>query len=270
MRLRYLTLGNQNLNTEFFCDKLLLNSKYRHFGINGFRFLMGPMKFRLISAILFILIPKIVWAVECIGPKNSKNSIVYLHGMDTPTPGEQEILIRQKLTTISEKLNLRLALPRATKMCPTNAKLMCWGWDFSNSKIIDEALASAFLAAKECFPQAKKLGLIGFSNGGLVVNQIVKDCKETPFSWFISVGAAGSWKKNETKNLKECGTLYLFAGKQDKSNYLNIKNFSAWFKSQGANTELVEHDGGHAVPSEELERLLRKLTNNSSADSKNK
>lgn len=199
------------------------------------------------------------WSIECIGLKDAKNSVVYLHGMDTEIPGEQEILIRQKLTTLAAKLNMRIALPRASDTCPTNSKLLCWGWNFNDSKVVNAALANAALAAKECFPKAKKMGLLGFSNGGFVANQIIRDCKHTQFSWFISIGAAGDWNSADSKDLSKCGQLQLFAGKQDKSNYKNIKTFAAWLKERKAKVDLIEYEEGHTVPLKALELSLQEI-----------
>lgn len=222
-------------------------------------YLIRTMKFNLFSALSIFLFSISTWSIECLGPKEAKNSVVYLHGMDTQAPGQQEVLIREKLSALATKLNLRIALPRASDKCPPDAKLICWGWNFNDAKVIDASLAASALSAKECFPEAKTMGLIGFSNGGFVANQIIKDCRRTPFSWFFSIGAAGSWKKDDSKDLSKCGRLYLFAGKQDKSNYSNIKNFSVWLKEQKATIELIEYEEGHTVPSKELEQSLKKL-----------
>lgn len=209
--------------------------------------------------IFLFLVPTSAFAIECIGPQKAHHFLVYLHGMDTKTPGEQEQSNRKKLAVMAENLNLRIAVPRAVNSCPKDKNLVCWGWNFNDQTVIEKALASVDAAAKECFPKEKKLGLIGFSNGGFVANQIIKDCTKTDFSWFVSIGAAGSWTQNNSKNLSHCGTLKLLAGKKDKWNYQPMKELELNLKTNKADVELVEYNDGHLIPSVELEGVVKKL-----------
>lgn len=179
--------------------------------------------------------------------------------MDTKTPGEQEQSNRKKLAIIAENLNLRIAVPRAVDSCPNDKNLICWGWNFNDQKVIEKALASVSTAAKECFPKEKKFGLIGFSNGGFVANQIIKDCKKIDFLWFVSIGAAGSWTQSNSKDLSHCGTLKLLAGKKDQWNHEPMKELEANLKANKADVELIEYNDGHLIPALELEGILKKL-----------
>ncbi len=209
--------------------------------------------------ICFISLPLTAFALECIGPKEASSFAVYFHGMDNPAPGSQELTNRKTLSLIAEKLNIRIAIPRAKEPCPNDKQLICWGWNFTDPKILNASLSESAKAQAVCFPKAKKVGFIGFSNGGFIANQILKDCKKSDFSWFISIGAAGSWNDSKEKDLSQCGHLKLMAGKQDTFNYENIKKLARWFNSNKARVDLIVFDGGHEIPSKELEQELKKL-----------
>lgn len=210
-----------------------------------------------ILASLVLFLSSTAWSYECIGPKAASNFAVYLHGMDTQKPSSQEQSNRQKLAEIADKLNIRIAVPRANDRCPTDKNLICWGWNFNDSKIIDAAISASANAQAECFSKAKTVGLIGFSNGGFIANQIVKDCKKSEYSWFVSIGAAGSWNDSNSKDLSQCGKISLLAGRQDKSNYESIKNLAAWFKKNKAQVNFIEYDSSHEIPTKELEQELK-------------
>ncbi|MBL7545963.1 MAG: hypothetical protein JNL11_19245 [Bdellovibrionaceae bacterium] len=210
-----------------------------------------------VLGVLVLFLSSTAWSFECVGPKTASNFAVYLHGMDTQKPSPQEQSNRKKLSEIANKLNLRIAIPRAADLCSNDKNLICWGWNFNDSKIIDATLYLSSKAEAECFPKKKANGLIGFSNGGFVVNQIVKDCKKTEFSWFVSIGAAGSWNDSSTEDLSQCGKISLLAGKQDKANYENIKNLAAWFHKNKAPAQLIMYEGGHEIPEKELEQELK-------------
>ncbi len=197
-------------------------------------------------------------AAVCIGAKNAKTVAVYLHGMDSEPPSDQELKNRSGLLGISKSLKMGFAIPRSQAKCP-DGKMLCWGWNFNDSKSVDTALAIAISAKAECFPNAASGGLIGFSNGGFVTNQIVKDCRKTDFKWLISIGAGGSWNANETKDLSKCSSITLLAGKKDKYNFEPIKNLGNWLRTRGANSKIVEYDDGHNLPEKDLEKLLKSV-----------
>ncbi len=195
-------------------------------------------------------------AIDCIGSKDSKKVAVYLHGIDTEPPSTQEIQNRLILSSISKKLKMGFAVPRAKNKCPDN-KSLCWGWNFNDSESVESAIITAKATKLKCFPKATSAGLIGFSNGGFVVNQIIKGCRKTEFSWFISIGAGSSWSENDKKDLSKCSSLILMAGKKDKFNYEPIKELGKWFKDQKANVNIVEFNDGHSLPEKDLENILK-------------
>lgn len=216
------------------------------------------MRFR-ISLILLSLFSTPTYAFdECIGSKDSKTVAIYLHGMDAESLSPQELENRKILKKISESLNIGIALLRSTAKCPNKTQL-CWGWNFNETGIVDSALKTAQQTKEKCFPKSKHSGLIGFSNGGFVANQIVKDCRKTEFSWLVSIGAGGSWNKNDTKDLSLCGSLVLMTGKKDKYNYEPIKELGKWLKERRANINVVEYDDGHILPEKDLENILKSV-----------
>lgn len=212
---------------------------------------------RLLIIQFILLASTAAIAVECVGPKESKSVAVYLHGMDSEPPSSQELHNRASLTSISKSLQIGFAIPRAKDKCPDN-KLLCWGWDFNDPKIIESAIAAAMSAKSECFPKATSMGLIGFSNGGFVANQIIKNCHKTEFAWLISIGAGGPWKSN-TEDLSHCGSLILMAGKKDLYNYEPIKELGRLLKNRGANINVIEYDEGHILPEKDLKNVLKSV-----------
>jgi predicted esterase len=209
--------------------------------------------------VFFMSLSLKVFASECIGPDKASNFVVYFHGMDTPSPSSQERANRETLLAIADQLNIRIAIPRAKEACPNDKQLICWGWNFSDPRILDASLSESAKAQSLCFPKAKKVGFIGFSNGGFVANQILKDCRKSDFSWLVSIGAAGSWNDSTKKDLSRCGHLKLMVGKKDKSNYDHSKKLASWLKDNKARVDLIEFDGGHEIPRKELEEELKKL-----------
>ena len=207
--------------------------------------------------ILLVASPMISYA-ECFGPKNSKTVVVYLHGMDSESPSQQELENRKVLSKISESLKIGIAIPRAKSKCPNKTQL-CWGWNFNEASVVDSALQLAIESQKLCFTKVTNIGLLGFSNGGFVVNQIVKDCKKTDFNWLISIGAGGSFNKNDQTDFSKCSSLTLMAGKEDKFNYESIKDLAKWMKDHKANITLVEYDSGHSLPEKDLETVLKSV-----------
>lgn len=211
------------------------------------------------SLILLSLFSAPTYALdECIGSKDSNTVAIYLHGMDTESPSPQELENRKILKKISEILNVGIALPRSTAKCPNKTQL-CWGWNFNEAGIIDSALKTSQQTNEKCFPKSKHTGLIGFSNGGFVVNQIVKECRKNDFDWLISIGAGGSWNQTDKKDLSNCGSLTLMAGKKDKSNYESIKELKKWLTEKKANVTIVEYDDGHTIPEKDLQKVLRSV-----------
>jgi hypothetical protein len=69
-------------------------------------------------------------SISCIGSEKAPLGAVYLHGMDSVIPSDQEMQNRKILQDISEKYNIRIALPRASQTCAQSPNQICWGWGF--------------------------------------------------------------------------------------------------------------------------------------------
>ena len=176
----------------------------------------------------------------CMGSPQAKNFAVYLHGQDTPNPSDLELNNRKNLAHLAEVWNFRIALPRATLACPNKPNLLCWGWRFDES-VARSALHAIETAAQDCFPQASSIGLIGFSSGGYLANQVFQhqltQKLHPQIVWILSIGSTfGSWQATETKNLYTGGVPLVFLiGLQDSYNRDPKNDYLNFLKSHGGN-----------------------------------
>ncbi len=198
--------------------------------------------------LIFIFLPYISRAgAECIGPVKASKFVVYLHGMDSLSPSAQELANRKTLGDIAKKLNIRFALPRATKPCPTNSSQLCWAWAAKTSEElvpVKEAIANA---ARDCFA-SEKYSVLGFSNGGVAVTALLRLCEKVGFESAITVGAAGGWFSTDPKSLKGCGPkITSLLGSSDQKNQKPVRDFVAHLLALGAPISIVEYQGGHEL-----------------------
>ena len=193
----------------------------------------------------------------CFGPLEAATGYVYLHGMDSLSPSEQEISNRDKLRRISERLRIRIAVPRAQAKCPQNSEMLCWGWSFSDSESI-QIQTEVFTAAKAC--GIKAVNLIGFSNGGHAVNTLFKSCRIDGDPKLISIGASRAilGKFSSVRDLGKCGTLQILIGKKDQYNYDSERSFLKEIKARNGNVQWTEFDGAHEVPEQSLLEVLNR------------
>ena len=202
-----------------------------------------------------------VFSQECIGPKTAKIGMVFLHGMDSPEFGPQERKTREHFTKMAKELDIAFALPRSPMKCPTKPHLVCWGWSFQELNSVDNALAASEKAKQTCFPEAKSTGIMGYSNGGYVVNYILKYCKKNSFNWAISIGAGSTWKDSDAvTDMSSCGQYVFLTGIQDTYNYDTVLKMKPWLQKRKVNFSIAEYDGGHTVPYNELLAEVKKLT----------
>lgn len=207
-----------------------------------------------------VLTAQFSYATECLGPKDAKKAVVYFHGMDALTSNTSEIGNRETLNKIANELGIGIAMPHAKDKCPKNPDLYCWGWNFYDSKVIDNAIAEATAAKQLCFSEAVETGMVGFSNGGYVVNYTLRNCKKTPFDWAISMGAGSTWKPEDPiSDLSSCGKFIFMVGDADTANNSVVHEMSPWLEKRKANYEIVEFSGGHKVPYDELKAQIKKL-----------
>ncbi len=201
---------------------------------------------------------------SCMGPEGSKINLVYLHGMDSATPSQQEQTNRGVLAKIANELNIRIALPRASKPCPTQPNSVCWGWSFNQSEI-DSTKGTIEAAAQNCFGTKAHYGMLGFSNGGYLLSQAYRSCTlQTNFpdgGWLAIVGAA-RYSGNlpvQPASLKGCGSLTILSGSEDQYNSDLNQNYLHVLAAKGADATEIPYSGGHLLPYPELKTALEKL-----------
>lgn len=194
-------------------------------------------------------------AIDCIGPTSASRFVVYLHGMDTPIPGNLEMRNRAALETVANKLNIRFALPRATNDCPSNPNLKCWSWTEQDS--IESVLEAINFSANICFPHLA-FSLLGFSNGGYAVHKMMRKCSTGNFTQMISFGASGGWSKNDPQDLANCPlNLSMNIGSTDEANSSPSVAFYQYLKSINAQVSYSKYLGGHELT---LDSLTQSLT----------
>ena len=193
----------------------------------------------------------------CFGPSEAAIGFVYLHGMDSLSPSDQEISNREKLRRISEQLKIRVAVPRAQARCPTNSEMLCWGWSFSDSEAI-RIRTEVLTAANAC--GIKAVNLIGFSNGGHGVNTLYKNCLIEGNPKLISIGASRtiSEKFLSDRELAKCGSLQILIGKKDQYNYDPERLLLNAIKARKGNVQWTEFDDAHEVPEQSLLEALNR------------
>ncbi len=100
---------------------------------------------------------------------------------------------------------------------------------------------------------------MGYSNGGYVVNYILKYCKKNSFNWGISIGAGSTWKNDEpVSDMSTCGRYIFLIGTKDTYNYDIVKSMKPWMEKRKVNFIISEYDEGHVVPYKELAAEIKK------------
>jgi hypothetical protein len=179
--------------------------------------------------------------VECIGEANAKHAVVYLHGRDSKRPSTQEMRNRDVLRRLSEKLGVRIALPRAKTQCTDDADQICWGWQFDDQELAQTAKI-AQVAADKCLAHNTSYVVLGFSNGGYALDTIVARCKLAellPHATRVVTMGASMLKGTLGDQLADrstCGDITLIAGTNDAYNFDPGDHYVS---------ELAAH-GGHA------------------------
>lgn len=96
-------------------------------------------------------------------------------------------------------------------------------------------------------------GIIGFSNGGFFLNQLVQKVK-LPFP-VISIGSAGMVKPSSISN-----NIYLIIGTDDQYHYAPAISYYEYAKQLGnLHARLIKHSGGHVIPESVLHDLIHRL-----------
>lgn len=201
--------------------------------------------------------------VSCIGPTNADNFVIYLHGMDSVMPSQQELHNRDILNNIAKILNIRFAIPRAQAQCPKQPNSICWGWKFDQIEL-STVLPQVMEARLKCFSNEKSFGMLGFSNGGyLLMRWYSEGSSPSILPRLNLIVASGSGKGQVSSVISDLSTnpkLVLVIGKQDQFNY---DPSESWFQSLQrlkAQVQLIEFEGGHELNQDALLKALGKLS----------
>ena len=218
---------------------------------------------KLILSLLFLTLAcgtsaaSVPESTSCIGPQAAKKFFIYLHGVDSNPPSQQELNNRALLEKVAQQKNIRIALPRASMTCPNQPNSYCWGWRFDQDEL-SKILPMIMDSRKACFNENKPFGLIGFSNGGYLLTQLyaqkmsaLSNLKPT---LLIAVGSGKG--PFSPADLSKNPPLVLVIGKQDPFNYDPKEEFFHELQSSKAPVRLIEFDGGHSL---ELNSLIEAL-----------
>jgi predicted esterase len=203
-------------------------------------------------------------SAACLGPADASNFAVYLHGVDEPGISDQEFDNRRNLDVVAKELSLRIALPRASRPCPNQPGELCWGWTFDEPEV-DAAATAVKDAAASCFGAARSFGLIGFSNGGYLVTQLLRTCsfhqRLPTATWMMTIGSAMNRGPLEATpaDLAECGHLVMLGGTHDTYNFDPAEQLLHGLEAKHADVHAIRFDGGHGVPLEPTRRALAGL-----------
>lgn len=125
--------------------------------------------------------------VSCVGPEDAEDGIVYLHGMDTPLPSNQEKRNRALLEVLAQHLSLRVAILRSSSRCPWAPHTLCWYWGQDVSSSVQEIAD----AGQRCFREGARVSLLGFSNGAFFATALATQCPPSPFASLIAFAGGG-------------------------------------------------------------------------------
>lgn len=188
--------------------------------------------------------------VNCIGDKNAKNALIYLHGMDSIAPSRQEVSNSKQLELLAKQLDLVIALPRAKNKCPDNEQMLCWGWAFKQVEL-EEILPSILDSREACFLKDKPFGMMGFSNGGYLITQwyrraLIPVQNQIPY-FFVATGSDKGFVPSSTSSLKINPPLTLIIGDADFYNRDDHADFYNQLLVYGAPVKRIEFQGGHKL-----------------------
>jgi len=155
----------------------------------GKRFL--PLYATCIVALLWIVVPSAAHGentslVSCEGPEDADVGLVYLHGMDSPSPSPQEMSNRAVLEAVARHFSMRVAILRSLTRCSWRPEQLCWSWRDRNQLLSRHE--EIVRKSAPCFAKEARLILLGFSNGAFFATDIANRCVPTPFSSVIAFG----------------------------------------------------------------------------------
>jgi len=184
--------------------------------------------------------------IECIG--RGSTHVVYLHGIDSLGPSWQELENRQTIARLAEELDLAVAVPRASRPCPSPSS-RCWA---------DDTLSAIRTAARHCFGTPATVGAVAFSNGAFALGAAYQRCQATELAW-VALGGGGAVGDGIAADLTGCGRIAIAMGTNDRHHRHFATDFVAALRARHARVELVEFDGGHRFDYAAMHAVLASL-----------
>lgn len=185
-----------------------------------------------------------------LGSFPSDKTWVYLCGLTATWNSEQEIENRVILEKIANAEKIQIVAIKPKNRCKEFNNKLCWPHG---------TLEQIQTTYNEITIQVKGrdiAGIIGFSNGGFFLNQLVQKVK-LPFP-VISIASAGMVTPSSIDN-----NIYLIIGVDDVYHYTPAISYYEYAKQLGnLHARLIKHSGGHAIPESVLHDLIHRLQNN--------
>jgi len=187
---------------------------------------------------------------DCLGPDQATSAWFYLHGMDEPTVGDHEQRNRHLLSKIASEMNLRIAIPRGNQLCDKKA---CW--NHQGVKQVVASIDDAIEKSRECLGKRPVVGMIGFSNGGYLLNKYFQSCHHENYISYLVIGALGELSAKEQRPIKQqesCGQLTLGIGDKDQLHRRVKSLHQSLQKKFPQRTTLQIFEGGHDLDEKTL------------------
>jgi len=147
---------------------------------------------------------------ECLGLKEAKAHLIYLHGLTPPDEDTREEAENRKvLEQLARELSLRIAMPRGI-LCPTGK--VCW--PAANKNEVLKTFDDLREKAKSCWNGNPRYDLLGFSNGGYFAFKLYKVHQDPQLARILATGSAGIWDPKSDQP-HPTSRFFLMIGRQD-------------------------------------------------------
>lgn len=212
--------------------------------------------YRLFPIKYLLLIPVSIFSVQsfgetfCVGPSDSKVKIIYLHGIDDPSIGNQERRNRKLLQRLGDTERWRIAILRGNRRC-ISGKKVCWTSKGSGG--VERTYKYILESANKCFDTQKKFSLIGFSNGGYYLASLFNKCLAPLPQFLIAMGSSASGTVKGP-----CVPIALLIGKRDIT-LDKAKLYFRTLKQKGVDVKMSVFEGGHMIPYSKLKVVIKQF-----------
>lgn len=184
-----------------------------------------------------------------LGAEKASAVWIYLCGLTKDMALPREVEHRAMLDAMGKKFGIKFLAVVPPTRCPEYNDMLCWPHE------TDEDMTKTYDYILSKTGGRPIAGFIGFSNGGFFLNRLVQQ-KELGVP-VISVGGSGYLAKALPNR------LYLVVGKQDGHHFDDMRAFYAKAEGTSLQAALLEHEGGHIMPQEIIERILEQYRSGS-------